>query len=182
MKAALLIVDVQNDFCPGGALPTPKGNIIVPVINELMEKFDLVLASRDWHPLDSVHFKRWPVHCVKGSFGAEFPLDLKKQNITKIFEKGTRSKDDGYSAFEAKNINLAEYLKENEVDELYITGLTAEYCVKSTVLDAVKQGLKTFVIKDAVEGIRANEHDFDNALKDMKKAGATVITTDDINV
>ena len=180
MKTALLIVDVQNDFCPGGALPTPKGDIVVPVINELMDKFDLVIASRDWHPEDSVHFKRWPAHCVKDSHGADFPSDLKKENINQIFEKGTTSKDDGYSAFEATNKNLAKYLKENEVDELYITGLTAEYCVKSTVLDAVKQGLKTFVIKDAVEGIRQNKDDFDNAFEVMKNAGATIVTSYDI--
>ena len=180
MIKALLIVDVQNDFCPGGALPTPKGDIVVPVINELMDKFDLVIASRDWHPEDSVHFKRWPVHCVKGSSGADFPADLNAEKISQLFEKGTGGKDDGYSAFEATNRNLAEYLKENDVDELYITGLTAEYCVKSTVLDAVKQGLKTFVIKDAVEGIRQNDDDFDNAFEEMKNAGATIITSYDI--
>ena len=135
MKTALLIVDVQNDFCPGGALPTPQGDIIVPVINKLMEKFSLIIASRDWHPEDTIHFNHWPVHCVKESHGADFPADLKRENIIQIFEKGTGSKDDGYSAFEATNKNLGGYLKEKEVDELYIVGLTAEYCVKSTVLD-----------------------------------------------
>ena len=140
MKTALLIVDVQNDFCPGGALPTPQGDIIVPVINKLMDKFDLIIASRDWHPKDTIHFNRWPIHCVKESHGADFPADLNRENIIQIFEKGTGSKDDGYSAFEATNKNLAEYLKEKEVDELYIVGLTAEYCVKSTVLDALRNG------------------------------------------
>lgn len=180
MKTALLIVDVQNDFCPGGALPTPQGDIIVPVINELMDKFDLVIASRDWHPKDSVHFKRWPVHCVKGSYGAEFLPDLKKENIIQIFEKGTGSKDDGYSAFEATNINLEEYLKAKGVEKIYITGLTAEYCVKSTVLSAIKYGFNTVVIKNAVEGIRENEEDFENAFEEMKNAGATIIGSADI--
>ena len=181
MKAALLIVDVQNDFCPGGALPTPHGNIIVPVINKLMDKFELIIASRDWHPEDSIHFNRWPEHCVKDSHGADFPPELHTTKITQIFEKGTGSKDDGYSAFEATNKNLAEYLRETEVDELYIAGLTAEYCVKSTVLDAVKKGFRTFVIKDAVEGIRQNKGDFNNAFEEMEKAGARIITSNDIN-
>jgi len=181
MKIALLIVDVQNDFCPGGALPTPQGNIIVPVINELIDKFELVIASRDWHPEDSVHFKRWPVHCVKGSYGADFPPDLKTEKINQLFEKGTTSKDDGYSAFEATNINLEEYLKEKGVEKLYIAGLTAEYCVKSTVLSALKYGFNTVVIKDAVEGIRQNKDDFENAFEDMQQAGAIIISSGDIN-
>ena len=181
MKTALLIVDVQNDFCPGGTLPTPQGDIVVPVINKLMDKFSLIIASRDWHPEDTIHFNRWPVHCVKESQGADFPADLMREKIIQIFEKGTGSKDDGYSAFEATNKNLGGYLKEKEVDELYIAGLTAEYCVKSTVLDALKYGFKTFVIKDAVEGIRQNEDDFDNAFEEMKYAGAIIITSDDIN-
>ena len=178
---ALIVIDVQNDFCPGGSLPTPQGDIVVPVINKLMDKFDLIIASRDWHPENTIHFKRWPVHCVKESHGADFSAALHREKIIQIFEKGTGSKDDGYSAFEATNKNLAEYLKEKDVDELYTTGLTAEYCVKSTVLDALKYGFKTFVIKDAVEGIRENEDDFDNALKEMKNAGAIIITSDEIN-
>jgi nicotinamidase/pyrazinamidase len=181
MKTALLIVDVQNDFCPGGALPTLQGDIVVPVINKLMNKFDLIIASRDWHPEDTIHFNRWPVHCVKRSHGAEFPTDLKRDKIIQVFEKGTGSKDDGYSAFEATNKNLAEYLKEKEVDELYIAGLTAEYCVQSTVLDALKYGFKTFVIKDAVEGLRQNKDDFNNAIEEMKNAGAIIIISADIN-
>ena len=181
MQTALLIVDVQNDFCPGGALPTPKGDIVVPVINKLMDKFSLIIASRDWHPEETVHFNRWPVHCVKESHGADFPADLKREKIIHIFEKGTDSKDDGYSAFEATNKNLANYLKEKEVNELYITGLTAEYCVKSTVLDALEYGYKTLVIKDAVEGIRQYEDDFDNAFEEMKNSGAIIITSDDIH-
>ncbi len=181
MKSALIIVDVQNDFCPGGALPTPQGDRVVPVINKLMDKFDLVIASRDWHPEDTIHFNRWPVHCVKESHGADFPDELKREKIIQIFEKGTGSNDDGYSAFEATNKNLAEYLKAKEVDELYIAGLTVEYCVKSTVLDSLKNGFKTFVIKDAVEGLRQNECDFDDAIEEMKNAGAMIITSRDIN-
>jgi len=126
------------------------------------------------HPEDTIHFNRWPIHCVKDSYGADFPADLKTEKIVQIFEKGTSSKDDGYSAFEATNKNLAEYLIEKEVDVLYITGLTA-------VLDALKYGFKTFVIKDAVEGIRQNENDFDTTFEEMKKAGAIIITSDDVD-
>jgi len=149
----LFIVDLQNDFCPDGALPTPKGNIIIPVVNKLMDKFDFVLASKDWHPEKTVHFNKWPKHCVENSLGAEFPKGLNSEKINKVFLKGTDNKDDGYSAFEATNENLAEYLRENNIDELYITGLTAEYCVKQTAIDSLENGFKTFVIKYVVEVI-----------------------------
>jgi nicotinamidase/pyrazinamidase len=175
MSAALLIVDVQNDFCPGGALPTPQGDRVVPVLNKLMDKFSLIIASRDWHPESSNHFDKWPVHCVRETHGADFPDELRQDKFDQIIEKGTGTKDDGYSAFEATNCNLAEDLKEKKIDELFITGLTAEYCVKSTVLDSIKHGFKTYVIKEAVEGIRKNKDDFDNSFVEMKKAGAIIL-------
>lgn len=178
---ALFIVDLQNDFCPKGALPTPKGDIIIPVINKLMDKFDFVLASKDWHPENTVHFNKWPKHCIQNSYGAEFPKGLNSEKIHKIFLKGTGNKDDGYSAFEATNENIAEYLIKNNIDELYVTGLTAEYCVKQTVLDSIKNGFKTFVIKDAVEGIYQHENDVENAFADMEKSGAIFITSDKIS-
>jgi nicotinamidase/pyrazinamidase len=177
---ALFIVDLQNDFCPWGALPTPKGDAIIPVLNKIMDKFDLVLASKDWHPEDSIHFQKWPKHCVQNTKGADFPDGLNTEKINKIFLKGTGNKDDGYSAFEATNENLAEYLRKNNVDELYVTGLTAEYCVKQTVLDALKNGFKTFVIKDGVEGIYQNEGDVEKAFKEMEEAGAVLVTSDEL--
>jgi nicotinamidase/pyrazinamidase len=180
MSSALLIVDVQNDFCPGGALPTPQGDNIVPVINKLMDKFSLVIASRDWHPEETNHFNKWPVHCLRETYGADFPDGLDTNKIEQIFDKGTGTIDDGYSAFEATNKDLAEYLKENKVNEIYITGLTAEFCVKSTVNDALKYGFKTYVIKDAIEGIRENEDDFEKAFEDMKEAGAVVVSGNEL--
>ena len=174
---ALLIIDVQNDFCPGGTLPAPKGNEVVPVINKLIDKFDLVVASKDWHPVETVHFNKWPKHCVQGTTGAEFYPDLHNEKINKVFVKGTGNVDDGYSAFEATNENLAEYLKKQGVDEVYITGLAIEYCVKSTVLDALKNNFKVFVIKDAVEGIYQQEGDVENAFGEMKDAGAKLVTS-----
>jgi len=109
MKKALFIIDVQNDFCPGGALPVPEGDKVVPVINELMPKFDLVIATRDWHPEKTVHFEKWPVHCVRNTEGARFHPDLKTEMIHKIISKGTGNKDDGYSAFETEELDLAQY-------------------------------------------------------------------------
>ncbi len=175
MSSTLLVVDVQNDFCQGGALPTPQGDKVVPVINKLMDKFSLIIASRDWHPESTSHFDKWPVHCVRETQGADFPVELHKEKFNQIFEKGTGTKDDGYSAFEATNYDLVQYLKEKKIDKLYVTGLTAEYCVKSTVLDALNYELKTFVIKEAVEGIRKQKDDFENSFIEMEKAGAIIV-------
>lgn len=168
---ALLIVDVQNDFCPGGALAAPGGDKVVPVINRLMEHFDIIVASRDWHPKGSIHFNKWPVHCIENSFGAAFHSDLNTKNIQQVFFKGTGNRDDGYSAFEATNTNLKEYLKQQNVNELYITGLTTEYCVKESALDAVKNGFHAYVIIDAIQGVHLHEGDEEKALKEMELNG-----------
>ena len=174
---ALLIVDLQNDFLPGGALPAPDGNQIIPVVNKLMKYFDLIVASKDWHPKDTIHFNQWPVHCVADSKGSDFPDKLEKSKITTIVHKGTRNSDDGYSAFEATDLQLNEYLEQNKVDELYVCGLTTEYCVKNTVLDALKIGYKTMVVKDAVEGVKAQSGDEDKAWQEMETAGARILSS-----
>ena len=175
---ALLVVDVQNDFCPGGALAVPKGDRVVPVINDLIADFELVLASKDWHPEESVHFEGWPEHCVKETKGAEFHPDLNPDKIDRVFLKGTKDKDDGYSAFEATNLDLADYLKKEKVDELYISGLATEYCVKETALDAAKKGFDVYVIKEAVAGI--DEDDVAAALAEMKEAGVDIVSVSEI--
>ncbi len=177
---ALLIVDLQNDFCPGGALPTPEGDKVVPIINDLENHFDHIIASKDWHPEDSIHFVRWPKHCVKDSYGAEFHPGLNTEKIRFTFLKGTGDKDDGYSAFEATNKNLLKYLNENHIDELYIAGLTTEYCVKETALDAVRNDFTTIVIRDAVEGVRENEGDEQEALNEMELEGVKLIFSKNI--
>ena len=174
---ALLIVDLQNDFLPGGALPAPEGNKIIPIVNKLLDQYDLVIASTDWHPENTVHFQKWPVHCVERSVGAGFPPALKQEKINLIVRKGTRNSDDGYSAFEATNIDLDSFLKGKNVNKLYITGLTTEYCVKNTVMDALQAGYSTFVIKDAVEGVKAHPGDEEKAWKEMISHGAKVITS-----
>ncbi|MCF8309387.1 MAG: nicotinamidase [Bacteroidales bacterium] len=177
---ALLIVDVQNDFCPGGALGAPGNDEVVPVINKIQDKFDVVVASKDWHPGNSVHFENWPVHCVANTKGAEFHPDLKTNKIDNIFLKGTGNKDDGYSAFEATSDNLTRYLKDKGVDELYVAGLTTDYCVKNTVLDAVK-AFKTIVIEDGIRAVNANPGDGEKAINEMKQAGAKFIDSGKLN-
>ena len=172
---ALLIVDVQNDFCPGGALAAPGGDKVVPVINRLMEHFDIIVASRDWHPKGSIHFNKWPVHCVENSFGAAFHPDLNTNNIQQILLKGTGDRDDGYSAFEATNISLKEYLKQRNVNELYVTGLATEYCVKESALDAVRNGFFTYVIRNAIRGVHLHEGDEEKALKEMELNGVKLL-------
>jgi len=172
---ALLIVDVQNDFCPGGALAAPGGDKVVSVINRLMEHFDIIVASRDWHPKESIHFNKWPVHCVENSFGAAFHSDLNTKNIQQVFLKGTGNRDDGYSAFEATNVNLKEYLKQRNINKLYVVGLATEYCVKESALDAVKNGFFTYVIMDAIQGVHLHEGDEEKALKEMELNGVKLI-------
>lgn len=174
---ALLIVDVQNDFCPGGALAVADGDAVVPVINRLMDKFSLVIASRDDHPEDSRHFEVWPVHCVHGTQGAEYHPDLNAARIGQELFKGTGKGDDGYSAFEATNIDLEEYLKDQGVDELYVTGLATDYCVKASAIDAARKGIRTYLIRDAVKGVEAKKGDISNAVREMEKNGIRVITS-----
>lgn len=177
---ALLIVDLQNDFCPNGALPAPDGDRIVPVINKLMDKFDVVLASKDWHPTETVHFEKWPAHCVRETWGAEFHPDLDADKIDKVFLKGTLDTDDGYSAFEATNNDLGDYLRKAKIKAVYVTGLVTEYCVKQTVLEALRQGFKTYLIEDAVQGIAAHPNDVPMAKAEMERAGASFIKSEKI--
>jgi nicotinamidase/pyrazinamidase len=174
---ALLIVDVQNDFCPGGALAVADGDEVIPVINRLMEKFGLIIASRDDHPVNSRHFEIWPVHCVHGTKGADYHPDLNTARISQELLKGTGKGDDGYSAFEATNIDLEKYLKDQGVDELYVTGLATDYCVKASAIDAARQGIRTYLIRDAVRGVEVKEGDILRALQEMEKNGIRVISS-----
>jgi nicotinamidase/pyrazinamidase len=171
----LLVVDVQNDFCPGGTLAVPQGDTVVPVINRLVPNFPVVVASKDWHPSSSVHFNRWPSHCVQNTRGAEFHPMLRTENIRQVFLKGTGDTDDGYSAFEATNLDLAEYLHSQGVTELYVAGLATDYCVKASALDAAKRGFVTFVVTDAVSAVNVKPEDGQQALDDMKVAGIILV-------
>lgn len=177
---ALLVVDVQNDFCPGGTLAVPNGDRVVPVINRLMDKFPLVVASKDWHPHETVHFQKWPVHCVHNTKGAEFHPQLDSAKIKQVFLKGTGNRDDGYSAFEATNLDLAKFLNERGVTELYVTGLATDYCVRASALDAIRLGFKTYVVTDAVAAVNVQPGDDQKALDEMQKAGATLVQSKDV--
>ena len=174
---ALFIVDVQNDFLPGGALPAPRGNQIIPEINRIMDQFDLVLASRDWHPGDSKHFEHWPPHCIRNTWGAAYPDELDAGKIEKEFLKGTGNMDDGYSAFEATTEDLDDYLRKRNITELYLAGLTTEYCVKSTAMDALQKGYKTYAIANATAGVEAQPGDEPKAYREMDTAGVKIINT-----
>lgn len=180
MKKALLIVDVQNDFCPGGALAAPAGNDIIPVINQVMDEFDLVIASKDWHPAKTVHFEHWPVHCVRATQGAAFHPGLNISKIDDVVLKGTSNTDDGYSAFEATNQDLAYLLHRKGIEEVYVCGLTTEYCVKATAEDAMKAGFKVSVITDATGAVAANPGDEEKALKEISKMGIHLIRSADL--
>jgi nicotinamidase/pyrazinamidase len=177
----LLIVDVQNDFCPGGALAVPDGDKVVPLINGIMSRFDVVVASKDWHPAGSVHFQKWPPHCVQNTHGAEFHPQLASGKIQQVFLKGTRDKDDGYSAYDATNLDLEQYLHARGVTELYVTGLATDYCVKASALDARHRGFKTAVVTDAVAAVDVNPGDGSKALDEMAAAGIRLVTSGQIS-
>ncbi|MBS1542693.1 MAG: isochorismatase family protein [Bacteroidetes bacterium] len=168
---ALLIVDVQNDFCTGGTLAVPEGEKVVPVINGILNRFKVIVASKDWHPAGSRHFEKWPVHCVQDTYGAAFYPQLDDEKIQKTFLKGTDEKNDGYSAFDATSDNLERFLKEKKVNDLYVCGLATDYCVLASALDARKKGFNVFVVEDAVKGVDANAGDSERAIIQMKHNG-----------
>jgi nicotinamidase/pyrazinamidase len=198
---ALLVVDLENDFMPEGALGVKGGDKIVPLINQLMSRFPLVVASKDWHPKDHCSFATshpgkkpgdeidiqghsqvlWPVHCVRDTPGADFTPSLKQERISAIFYKGTDRVIDSYSAFydnnRQKSTGLTEYLKKHKVTDLYIVGLTTDYCVVYSALDAIDEGFKVTVIQDACRGINLHPHDVDNALAAIAAKGGKIITS-----
>lgn len=176
----LTIVDVQNDFCPAGSLAVPDGDKVVPVINQLMDKFTLVVASKDWHPEETIHFDKWPEHCIRNTKGAEFHPALRANKIDKVFLKGSENHDDGYSAFEATSSDLSHYLRNHDVTTLFITGLATDYCIKRTALDAKKNGFEVYVVTDAVKAVDVNEGDGDRAFKEMAQAGCHLVTSDEV--
>lgn len=190
MKKALIIVDLQQDFVEGGALAVPNASEIVPVINDLIPKFDFIVTTKDYHPKNHCSFKEnggiWPVHCVRGTEGAKIHKDLNEDACkiqTNIF-KGVNVDVDSYSAFfdnERKNSTaLNQILNENNIKTLYVTGLATDYCVKFTVLDALELGYEVFVVKDACRGVNVNEGDVDKALSDMKAAGAKIVDSNEV--
>lgn len=189
-KKGLLIVDVQNDFLPGGALGIPGSDILIGVLNSYINLFHNrypIFASRDWHPAKSRHFKEyggiWPAHCVQESEGAMFGPGLMLPESAYIVSKGMDEEKDGYSAFEAETVNrveLNELLRRLDVTDLYIGGVATDYCVKSTVLEALTLGFKVHLLVDAIMGVNINEDDADRALAEMYEEGAQKTSLDTI--
>jgi nicotinamidase/pyrazinamidase len=180
MKRALLIVDLQRDFCPGGSLEIATADKVVPVVNKVMDKYETILASKDWHPFITEHFDKWPVHCVADTTGADFHKDLDTRRISHVFLKGTHHIDDGYSAFESTNDNLAHFLRKHEISSIDVCGLATDYCVKNTVIDAINAGFDVRVIVDAIDAVNLHPGDDQRALAEVEKAGAKLISSSDI--
>lgn len=200
---ALLIVDVQNDFCPGGALEVPDGDMVVPVINTLSGEFDAVIQTQDWHPEGHFSFASshddkdpfdtttmpygeqvlWPDHCVQNSTGADFHPDLETHRSQLIVRKGFRKDIDSYSAFYENDnettTGLTGYLRSRNIDTLYAVGLATDFCVKWSVLDGIKEGFNLYVVEDAVRGIDI-EGSVDQAWQEMLDAGAEKITSGEL--
>ncbi len=183
---ALLIVDVQNDFCAGGGLAVPDGDAVVPIINRVaravIEQGGLVFASRDWHPRDTSHFAVnggvWPVHCVAGTPGAQFHPGLDLPDSTHIVTTGDTSNEDGYSAFTGHlptGERLADALRARGVRRLLVAGLATDYCVKQSVLDARREGFEVLVLQDAIRPVEVEVGDGARALQQMAAAGASLV-------
>lgn len=203
-KKALIMVDLQNDFCRGGHLAVPGGDEVITLANQIQPHFDLVIATQDWHPHDHMSFAinhpdygigdviivddipqvLWPEHCIQQSKGAEFHPELETQHIHKIFHKGIDKKIDSYSAFfdnaHKRKTGLGDYLREENVSDVYIMGLATDYCVKYSALDAIHQGFNVFVIKDACRGVELNPGDIEHAYAEMQAAGVHFISVKEV--
>ena len=200
---ALLIIDVQNDFCPGGSLPVAGGFDIVPVINALQPRFDLVIATKDWHPANHSSFAAnhgkppgeviqlngepqilWPTHCVQDSRGAEFVRDLDTARFDQVFLKGIDPAIDSYSGFfdngHKRATGLGDYLKQREVTGVSVVGLATDYCVKWTALDAMRLDFDTRVILDACRGVNLKAGDVDRAIAELQGAGIELVQSEEV--
>ncbi|HEX3997963.1 MAG TPA: bifunctional nicotinamidase/pyrazinamidase [Pirellulales bacterium] len=195
---ALILVDLQNDFCTGGALEVPDGETVIPVVNRVQPQFELVVATQDWHPPNHASFAAnhpgkqpgdviewnglsqilWPVHCVQGTSGAEFYPTLDRSRIAKIFSKGTNPDIDSYSGFfdngHLQATGLGDYLKSRGAGRVYVCGLATDYCVKFTALDAVALGFETHLIEGACRGVNLRPTDSRDAVAEMHKRGVTI--------
>lgn len=191
-KSGLLVVDVQNDFCPGGALAVAEGDRVVPVLNAYLERFAAagrpIYASRDWHPAVTKHFAAyggtWPPHCIQGSEGAELHSGLRLPPGAEIVTKGTAPEDEGYSAFEGvvpDGTPFPEQLRRDGVTHLYLGGLATDYCVRASALDARRAGLDVTLLVDAVRGVNLHPDDSERAIEEMRAAGVELATLDDVH-
>jgi nicotinamidase/pyrazinamidase len=179
---ALLIIDFQNDFTAGGALEVPHGDEIAAPVKRLADAFDVVAATRDWHPPDHASFDTqggpWPVHCIRGTHGADFHPAMGGIDLDAVVDVGQGRDDEGYSGFE--NSDLARVLRDNDAEEVYVCGLATDYCVRASAIDACEEGFDVTVVEDAVRGVEVNEGDSERAFRDMREAGARVATSGDV--
>jgi nicotinamidase/pyrazinamidase len=203
-KKALIMVDLQNDFCPGGSLGVPDGDAVISMANQLQPHFDLVIATKDWHPKNHMSFASnhpgrkigdvvtvndliqilWPDHCVQETKGSEFHPALDTSRIDKIIFKGVDQSIDSYSAFfdnaHLRSTGLGEYLRTKDVQKIYIMGLATDYCVKYSCLDAVHLGFDVYVIEDACRGVELSPGDIKKALDLMQQAGVKRILLENV--
>lgn len=201
---ALIVVDVQNDFCPGGALAVPEGDSVVPIINKISGKFYRTVATQDWHPRDHISFASnhegleenqiieiegekqtlWPDHCVQGTEGADFHPDLNTENFNLIIRKGTDPKLDSYSAFLENDkktpTGLKGYLRNLSIEKVFVCGLALDYCVFYTCLDSIESGFETYLIRDASRGIDSPEGRIEKVQNTMEEKGIKIIETSNI--
>lgn len=201
---ALLLVDVQHDFLPGGALAVPQGDEILPVIASIQSQFDHLVATQDWHPADHGSFAAnhpgtqpgqqidleglpqilWPIHCVQGTSGADFPRSLDRSKWKAVFQKGKNSKVDSYSGFfdnaRRGDTGLGDYLKQQGIRRVFVAGLALDYCVKFTAMDAKSLGFETFLLTDATRAVNLQPEDGQRALEEMKAAGITCLESKDL--
>ena len=201
---ALILVDIQNDFLPGGALPVPEGDAVIPIANRVQQAFDLIVATQDWHPAHHGSFAAnhpnrkpgelgelgglpqvlWPVHCVQNTGGAAFAPGLETKRITRVFPKGTDPEIDSYSGFfdngHKKATGLGDYLRRRGATDVYVLGLATDYCVKATALDARELGFNTHLIADGCRGVNLHPGDVDRALDAMRAAGIRVMQSSEL--
>ena len=201
---ALILVDLQNDFTPSGVLPIPEGDSIVPLINQLQQKFDLVVATQDWHPADHQSFAiqhegkqpgelidlhgipqvLWPIHCVQETEGAQFISNLDQSKVKRVFRKGQNPRIDSYSGFfdndHQSSTGMGEYLREQGVDEVFVVGLATDYCVSFTAADAAELGFRTIVISDATRGVNLQKRDVDLALVALQEQGVRILLSSEL--
>lgn len=195
---ALLIIDLQNDFLPGGALAVPRGDEVIAAVNELIPQYEVVVATQDWHPPNHQSFAAehpqheigdvvrlgdleqmlWPTHCVQGKPGAELASQLNRLGIDHVIQKGADPQIDSYSAFfdnaRRQSTGLAEYLRTSGVDEVHVAGLATDYCVKATALDAAELGFRVVLLQHAVRGVDLQPGDCSRAIEEMRSAGVEI--------
>ena len=204
MSTALILVDLQNDFCPGGALAVPGGDQVIPIARQLCDKAGIVVATQDWHPANHGSFAAshpgtkvgdtielagqpqvlWPVHCVQNTPGAEFAPGFPAEKVKAVFRKGTDPDIDSYSGFydnrHRKATGLGEWIRSLRITRVWIAGLATDYCVKFTALDAARFNLETTLVLDACRGVNLQPGDVDRAVDEMRKAGVAIKTSRDV--